>query len=74
VVKRQQAAGQAVDFRSDQFSFGSILYEMLTGKVAFRRETAAQTLAAIIGVDQTELQKTIAIVFHIMNIIMCYFS
>ncbi len=43
----QQAAGKAVDFRSDQFSFGSILYEMLTLKKAFHRETAAQTLTAI---------------------------
>ena len=47
----QQAAGQAVDFRSDQFSFGSILYEMATAKRPFRRETAAQTLSAIIEAE-----------------------
>ena len=44
----EQASGHPVDFRSDQFSFGSMLYEMATGKPAFKRGTAAQTLAAII--------------------------
>jgi len=44
----EQASGQAVDFRSDQFSFGSILYEMATGKKSFQRKTGAETLAAII--------------------------
>ena len=44
----EQATGQAVDFRSDQFSFGSILYEMATGRRAFVRPSAPQTLTAII--------------------------
>ena len=44
----EQARGAAVDFRSDQFSFGSILYEMFTGKHAFRKGSAPETLAAII--------------------------
>ena len=44
----EQAAGRPLDFRSDQFSFGAILYEMATGKRAFRRDTAAETLTAII--------------------------
>jgi Tol biopolymer transport system component len=44
----EQASGKAVDFRSDQFSFGSILYEMATGRRAFSRGTTAETLAAII--------------------------
>ena len=44
----EQASGRAVDFRSDQFSFGSILYEMATGKRAFERGTTAETLTAII--------------------------
>jgi len=44
----EQVRGANVDFRSDQFSFGSVLYEMATGKMPFARETSVQTLAAII--------------------------
>ncbi|MGB6402472.1 MAG: protein kinase, partial [Candidatus Sulfotelmatobacter sp.] len=44
----EQAGGQGVDFRSDQFSFGLVLYEMVTGKRAFERQTAAETLVAIL--------------------------
>jgi eukaryotic-like serine/threonine-protein kinase len=44
----EQASGREVDFRSDQFSFGSILYELATGKRAFQRNTGAETLTAII--------------------------
>ncbi len=44
----EQAAGRSVDYRSDQFSFGSILYEMATGKRAFERNTTAETMTAII--------------------------
>jgi len=44
----EQANGLPVDFRSDQFSFGSVLYEMVTGKPAFRRHSKAETLAAIL--------------------------
>ena len=47
----EQAAGRVVDFRSDQFSLGTILYEMGTGKKPFQRDTAAQTMAAIIQED-----------------------
>jgi Tol biopolymer transport system component len=44
----EQASGRPVDFRSDQFALGSILYEMATGQRAFQKGTGAQTLAAII--------------------------
>jgi Tol biopolymer transport system component len=44
----EQARGAAVDFRTDQFSLGLTLYEMLVGRRAFSAETSAQVLAAII--------------------------
>ena len=44
----EQADGRRADFRSDQFSFGLVLYEIVTGKRAFRRSTAAETLVAIL--------------------------
>ena len=44
----EQATGGSIDYRSDQFSFGSILYEMATGRRAFQRASAPQTLTAII--------------------------
>ncbi len=44
----EQASGLAIGFRSDQFSFGAILYEMATGRRAFQRPTAVETLSAII--------------------------
>ena len=52
----EQAAGRAVDFRSDQFSLGVLAYEMLTGRRAFRRPTAVQTLSAIIQEDPEPLE------------------
>ena len=47
----EQATGQPADRRSDQFAFGLILYEMLTGQHAFNRPTAVETLSAIIRDD-----------------------
>ncbi|HWC65968.1 MAG TPA: serine/threonine-protein kinase, partial [Thermoanaerobaculia bacterium] len=44
----EQARGAAVDFRSDQFAFGAILFEMLSGKPAFHRASPAETLSAIL--------------------------
>jgi TolB-like protein/Flp pilus assembly protein TadD len=53
----EQAKGHSADFRSDQFSLGSILYEMASGRRVFRRETAVQTLAAIIDDTPQPLQR-----------------
>ncbi|MGB6775702.1 MAG: tetratricopeptide repeat protein [Terriglobales bacterium] len=44
----EQASGDLLDFRSDQFSFGCVLYEMVTGKRAFKKSTAAETMVAIL--------------------------
>jgi Tol biopolymer transport system component len=44
----EQASAVPLDFRSDQFSLGSILYEMVTGKRAFTRATVVDTLSAIL--------------------------
>jgi Tol biopolymer transport system component/predicted Ser/Thr protein kinase len=47
----EQAEGKKVDARTDIFSFGAVLYEMLTGQKAFSRETKIATLAAILHED-----------------------
>jgi len=53
----EQASGQTVDFRTDQFSLGTILYEMATGVRPFHRKTSAETLAAIIRDDPEDVAK-----------------
>ena len=53
----EQASGQSVDYRSDQFTLGAILYEMATGKRAFSRKTGAETLVAIIREDPEPLSQ-----------------
>ncbi|MGA8232574.1 MAG: protein kinase, partial [Candidatus Acidiferrales bacterium] len=44
----EQARGQEADYRADQFSLGLIVYEMLSGKQAFARDSAVETMAAIV--------------------------
>jgi eukaryotic-like serine/threonine-protein kinase len=50
----EQVRGIALDARSDIFSFGSMLYEMVTGRRAFQRETAAETMTAILKEEPFE--------------------
>ena len=56
----EQVRGEAVDARSDIFSLGAILFEMLTGRPAFTRENAADTMAAILKEDSPALATTVA--------------
>ena len=51
----EQAAGKPVDFHADQFSFGSILYELVSGRRAWRKATAAEALVAIMRDDPPSL-------------------
>src|SRR5262249_24752468 len=52
----EQARGRPIDFRSDQFACGSILYEMSTGKRAFEKDPPVQPLAAIIEAEPEPIQ------------------
>jgi eukaryotic-like serine/threonine-protein kinase len=54
----EQVRGAAVDCRTDIFSFGSVLYEMLTGTRAFHRETTAETMTAILKEEPPELMES----------------
>jgi serine/threonine protein kinase len=51
----EQVRGQTADARSDIFSLGAVLYEMLSGRRAFRGDTAADTMTAILTKDPEEL-------------------
>src|SRR5205809_1372030 len=54
----EQVKGRPVDHRSDIFSFGAILYEMLSGRRAFHGESAADTMSAILKEDPPDLSDT----------------
>ncbi|HKF25614.1 MAG TPA: protein kinase, partial [Candidatus Acidoferrum sp.] len=57
----EQVRGEPTDQRSDIFSFGSILYEMLSGARAFRKGTGAETMTAILNEEPPEFQPKIGI-------------
>jgi len=54
----EQVRGLPVDHRSDIFAFGAILYELLSGKKAFKRDTSSDTIAAILKEDPPELTQS----------------
>ncbi len=54
----EQVKGRPADARSDIFSFGAILYEMLSGKRAFHADSAGETMAAILREDPPDLSLT----------------
>ena len=53
----EQVRGQPADHRSDIFSFGAILYELVTGERAFARESAVETMSAILKEDAPQLSE-----------------
>ena len=54
----EQVRAADVDYRTDIFSFGAVLYELVTGRRAFQRDTAAETMTAILKEDPPELVET----------------
>jgi serine/threonine protein kinase len=55
----EQVRGQAADSRADIFAFGTILYEMLTGKRAFQKATSAETMSAILNEDPPRISQIV---------------
>jgi dipeptidyl aminopeptidase/acylaminoacyl peptidase len=55
----EQVRGQEADYRSDIFSFGLVLYELLGGRRAFIHETAVETMRGILKEDPAELPETV---------------
>jgi hypothetical protein len=53
----EQVRGLAIDSRADIFAFGAVLYEMVSGRRAFRRDTAAETMTAILKEDPPDLSE-----------------
>jgi Tol biopolymer transport system component len=55
----EQVSGRKADHRADIFAFGAILYEMLTGKRAFRKATSAETMSAILNEDPQPISQIV---------------
>ena len=51
----EQVVTGPIDYRADQFALGALIYEMISGRRAFKRATAIQTLAAIVDADPEPL-------------------
>jgi len=60
----EQARGGSIDFRSDQFSFGLILYELVTGRRAFLKPESVQTLSAILTEEPPPIDRSIPAPLH----------
>ncbi len=56
----EQVRGKPADHRSDIFAFGTILYEMVTGKQTFRKPTSAETMAAILNEEPPSISQVTA--------------
>ncbi|MGH9498466.1 MAG: protein kinase domain-containing protein [Terriglobales bacterium] len=54
----EQVRAEAADARTDIFAFGAVLYEMLSGARAFRRDTTAETMTAVLKEDPPELSSS----------------
>jgi Tol biopolymer transport system component len=54
----EQVKGKGADHRSDLFSFGAVLYEMLSGRRVFHRDSAAETMSAILKEEPPDLSAT----------------
>jgi len=63
-ISPEQVNGDSVDHRSDIFALGCVLYEMLAGRAPFRRETPAETLAAILRDQPPPLSESVRTVPH----------
>jgi len=57
-IAPEQVRGEQVDARTDIFAFGALLHEMVSGHRAFRRDTAAETMTAVLKEDPPELTET----------------
>jgi len=55
----EQVRGAGVDSRTDIFAFGAVLYEMVAGRRAFQRDTAAETMTAILKEEPPELSESL---------------
>jgi eukaryotic-like serine/threonine-protein kinase len=63
----EQARGEGADARTDIFAFGTLLYEMLSGQRAFRRDTAAETMTAVLKEDPQDLSNAVPAISPVLD-------